>query len=97
MKTAKKSLGLITGLLIGRGKKKSNFMGFLGIKSQKIGQFRGNFRGKLGRKAVGKKTADFVVIFRLEIAQFCAYQTSIFNVFLTEVIISSFNNNTLQK
>ena len=33
----------------------------------------------------------------LEIDQFCANQTSIFNVFLTEVIICSFNNNTLQK
>ena len=33
----------------------------------------------------------------LEIDQFCADQTSIFNVFLTEVIICSFNNNTLQK
>ena len=35
----------------------------------------------------------------LGIDQFCADQTSIFNVFLTEVIICSFNNklNTLQK
>ena len=32
-----------------------------------------------------------------EIDQFCADQTSIFNVFLTEVIICFFNNNTLQK
>ena len=43
---------------------------------------------------------DFVVIFGqilLEIDQFCADQTSVFNVFLTEVIVCSFNNNTLQK
>ena len=33
----------------------------------------------------------------LGIDQFCADQTSIFNVFLTEVIICSFNNNTFQK
>ena len=33
----------------------------------------------------------------LEIDQFCADQTSFFNVFLREVIICSFNNNTLQK
>ena len=33
----------------------------------------------------------------LEIDQFCADQTSIFNVFLTEVIICSFNNKTLKK
>ena len=44
-------------------KKKSNFAGFLGTNSWKIGRFRGNFRGKLGWKAIGKKTADFVVIF----------------------------------
>ena len=29
--------------------------------------------------------------------RFCTDQTSVFNVFLTEVIICSFNNNTLQK
>ena len=33
----------------------------------------------------------------LEIDRFCADQTSVFNVFLTEVIICSYNNNTLQK
>ena len=45
--------------------------------------------------------ADFVVIFKANFATnrigFCADQTSIFNVFLTEVIICSFKNNTLQK
>ena len=64
-------------------------------------EFRGNFRGKLGQKAIGKKIVDFVVIFgqiSLEIDRFFADQTGIFNVFLTEVIIfCSFNNNTLQK
>ena len=33
----------------------------------------------------------------LEIGRFCGDQTSILNVFLTEVIICSFNNNVLQK
>ena len=46
--------------------------------------------------------ADFVVInfsrqISLEIDWFCADQTSVFNVFLTEDNICSFNNNTLQK
>ena len=46
--------------------------------------------------------ADFVVInfsrqISLEIDRFCADQTSVFNVFLTEDNICSFNNNTLQK
>ena len=34
----------------------------------KIGRFRGNFQGKLGRKAIGEKTAEFVVIFRANFA-----------------------------
>ena len=41
-----------------------------------------------------------MLIFRensLEIDRFCTDQTSILNVFLTEVIICSLNNNTLQK
>ena len=33
----------------------------------------------------------------LEIDRFCAYQTSVFDVFPAEVIICSFNNNMLQK
>ena len=74
-------------------KKKSNFAGFLKTKLWKnrliLREFCANFRGKLGSKAIGKKTADFRVIFgqiSLEIDQFCSDQTSIFNVFLTEVI-----------
>ena len=49
-------------------KKKSNFAGFLGTKLLKnqpiLWEFHGNFQGKLGQKAIAKKTADFVVIFR---------------------------------
>ena len=48
--------------------KKSNFAGFLETESQKnrtiSREFHGNFRGKLGWKAIGTKMADFVVIFR---------------------------------
>ena len=54
-------------------KKKSNFAGFLGTKLRKnqpiLQEFYGNFRGKLGQKAIGKKTADFVVIFRAKFAK----------------------------
>ena len=61
-----------TGLLIDRGKK-SNFTGFVGKKSRKnrpiSREFRGNFGGKLGRKAIGKKTGDFVIIFRVNFAR----------------------------
>ena len=54
-------------------KKKSNFAGFLGTKLPKnqpiLREFRGNFWGKLGQKAIGKKTADFVVIFGAKFAK----------------------------
>ena len=54
-------------------KKKSNFAGFLGTKLRKnqpmSREFRGNFRGKLGQKKIGKKTAAFVVIFSANFAR----------------------------
>ena len=85
-------------------KKKSNFVGFLGTNSRKnwpISQeFHGSFQGKLHQKAIDKKRPILWLFSRqisLEIDRFCADQTSLFNVFLTEVIICSFNNNTLQK
>ena len=86
------------GLLIIRGKKSQILRDFGGQNCGKIGRFHGNFQGKLGRKAIGKQMADFVVIFgqiSQEIDRFCADQTSVFNVFLTEDITCSFNNNTL--
>ena len=47
------------GLLTGRGRKRSNFAGFLGTNSRKnrpiSRKFRGSFRGKLHQKAIGKK------------------------------------------
>ena len=58
------------------------------------------FSGQTSPKSNYKKTADLMSFPRqisLGINRLCADQTSIFNVFLTEVIICSFNNNTLQK
>ena len=85
-------------------KKKSNFAGLLGTNSRKnrliSREFRWRFRGKLHQKAISKKRPIlwlFSTQISLEIDRFCADQTSIFNVFLTEVIICSFNNNMLQK
>ena len=45
----------------GLWKKQTNFMAFLGQTHGKIGQFRGNFRGKLRRVAISKN------------CQFCGY------------------------
>ena len=88
----------------GSRKKKSNFAEYLGTNSRKnwpISQeFHGSFRSKLHQKAIGKKWPILWLFSRqilLEIDWFCADQTSVFNVYLTEVIICSFNNNTLQK
>ena len=53
-----------------------------------MGRFRGSFRGKLHRKAIGKKRPILWLFSRqisLEIDRFCADQTSLFNVFLAEV------------
>ena len=85
-------------------KKKPNFAGFLGTNSWKnrpiLWEFHESFRGKLHQKAIGRKWRILWLFSRpisLQIDQFCTDQTSIFIVFLTEVIICSFNNNTLQK
>ena len=51
-------------------------------------------------QTIGKKQPILWLFSRqisLEINRFCADQTSVLNVFLTEVIICSFNNNMLQK
>ena len=46
----------LSGLLIICGKKSQISRDFWGQNRGKIGQFRGNFQGKLGRKAIGKQT-----------------------------------------
>ena len=85
-------------------KEKSNFVGFLGTNSRKnwpiSREFCGSFLGKLHQKAIGKKQPILWLFSRqilLEIDRFCADQTRICYVFLTEDIICSFNNNTFQK
>ena len=87
----------LPGLLIIRGKKSQISLDFWRQNRGKIGRFRGNFQGKLGRKAIGKKRRILWLSsgqISQEIDRFCADQTSVFNVFLTEDIICSFNNHT---
>ena len=54
-------------------KKKLNFEGFLGTNSWKnrpiSWEFCGSFWGKLHQKAIGKKRADFLVIFKANFAR----------------------------
>ena len=90
----------LSGRLIGRGKK----VKFCWIFRDKIAEKLANFTGIFGANLAGKqslKKQQILWLFSgqisLEIDRFCADQTSVFNVFLTEVIICSFNNNTLQK
>ena len=88
-----------TGLLIGR-REKSQIRDKFAEKLAYFVGFCGKFHGKLHRKAIGKKWPILWLFSRqisLEIDQFSPDQTSVFNVFLTEVIICSFNNNTLKK
>ena len=62
-------------------------------------EFRGSFGGKPHQKAIGKKRPILWLFsgqISLEIDRFCADQTSIFNIFLREFIIYSFNNNTVK-
>ena len=85
---------VFSGLLIIRGKK-VNFAGFFGTKSV---DFAGIFRANLAGKQSVKKWR-ILWLFSGQISQeldwFYADQTSVFNVFLAEDIICSFNNNTL--
>ena len=88
------------GLLIGRGKK----VKFRGIFRDKITENSADFVGIFGANLAGKQSVKkwwilwlFSGQILLEIDRFCTDQTSIFNVFITEVIICSFNNNTLKK
>ena len=81
-----------TGILIGRREKSQ-----ISRENWPISQ---EILGKLHQKAIGKKRPILWLFSRqilLEIDQCCADQTSVFKVFLTEVIICSFNNNKLKK
>ena len=79
---------------------------FRGIFRDKIAQKSADFMGIFGANLAGKqsvKRRQILWLFSgqilLEIDRFCSNQTSLFNVFLTEVIINfcSFNSNMLQK
>ena len=82
-------------------KKKSNSVGFLGTNLWKnrpvsLEFSRANFTEE---QSVKKRWILWLFSGQISLAidQFCADQTSAFNVFLTEVIICSFNNIMLQK
>ena len=91
-------LRLNNKLLIIRGKK-VKFCGIFGDKIvEKSVDFAGIFRVNLaGKQSVNKRRILWLFSGQIwqEIDRFCTDQTSVFNVFLTEDIISSFNNNTL--
>ena len=87
-----------SGLLIICGKK----VKFHGVFGGKIAEKSVEFVGIFWVNLAGKQSVNKQRILRLfsgqisqEIDRFCADQTSIFNVFLTEDITCSFNNNTL--
>ena len=68
--------------------------------AEKSAEFSREFTGQTLRKAIGKKRLILWLLsgkISLEVDRFCAERTRVFNVFLTESIISCFSNNTLQK
>ena len=76
------------------------FHGILAEKSQILKDFRGNFRGKLCQETISKKqpiSLDFVWQISLKSINFASIWPALFNVFLTGVIICSFNNSSLEK
>ena len=90
-----------SGLLISRRKK----VKFRGIFSDKFAEKSADFRIIFLANIVEKqsvKNGRFCGYFKANFARnqkfnLCTDQTSVFNVFLTKVIICSFNNNILQK
>ena len=87
------------GVLIGR-RKKVKFCGiFRGKFAEKSTDFEGIFGANLAKNQSVKKGRFWGYFWgktSLQKDRFCADQTSLLNVFQTEVIICSFNNNTLQ-
>ena len=88
----------LAGLLIGRGRKSQisgDFRDKLAKQSANFTVILQEFSGQTSPKRIRKKRPILWLFSRqisLEIDQFCADQTSVFNVFLTEIIICSFNN-----
>ena len=84
-----------------RSQKKVKFRGVFRDKfAEESANFAGIFGANFAEKQSVKKRQILWLFSRqisLEIDWFCTDQTSFFNIFLTEVIICSFNNNTLQK
>ena len=79
------TMKLLTGLLVGRGKK-SNFAGFSGTNSRKkwpiSREFRGNFQGQFRWKMIGKEWLiawELPEQISLESDWFCADLRNIFN------------------
>ena len=84
-----------------RLRKKVKFHGIFRDKfAEKSAEFSREFTGQTLRKSIGKKRLILWLLsgkISLEVDRFCAERTRVFNVFLTESIISCFSNNTLQK
>ena len=92
----------LAGLLIGRGRKSQisgDFRDKLAEKSANFTVISQEFLGQTSPKRIRKKRPILWLFSRqisLEIDQFCTDQTSVFNVFLTEIIICSFNNEATE-
>ena len=73
---------------------------FRGKFLEKSADFMGNFGGKLRQETISKKqpiSLDFFWQISLKSINFASIWPALFNVFLTGIIICSFNNSSLEK
>ena len=95
-KIAEKS-GRFRGILAEQSQISRNFQGQI---VRKIGRSHGKFRGKLRQETIGKKqpiSLDFFWQISLKSINFASIWPALFNVFLTGIIMCSFNNSSLEK
>ena len=89
--------GRFRGILAEKSQISKDFYGQI---LRKIGRFHGKFRGKLRQETISKKqpiSLDFFWQISLKSINFASIWPALFNVFLTGIIICSFNNSSLEK
>ena len=93
----RRKIGRFRGILAEKVKFRRIFGGKL---LEKSADFTGNFGGKLRQETISKKqpiSLDFFWQISLKSINFASIWPALFNVFLTGIIICSFNNSSLEK
>ena len=91
----RRKIGWFRGILAEKSQFSKDFQGQI---LRKIGRFHGKFRGgKLCQETISKKQPISLDIFWLNSINFPSIWPALVNVFLTRIIICSFNNSSLEK